>query len=75
MFKFYTDETSFSDSLQKTDIKKNNTNVQNNYRPVSMSPYLLKAFEKYLYEQIYAHIEKWRPNLDQGDIPVTLFTD
>ena len=44
MFNFYIDETSFSDSLQKTNIKKNDTNVKNNYRPVSILPYFPKAF-------------------------------
>ena len=40
-----------------------------------MLPYLRKAFGKCLYDQIYAHTEKWRCNLDQGDISVILFTD
>ena len=75
MFNFYIDKTPFSDSLQKTSTKKNDTNFKNNYRSVSILPYLPKAFEKCLHDQIFSNTEIWRRNLDQGDISVTLFTD
>ena len=56
MFNFYIDKTAFPNSLKQADItpvhKKDDTNNKNNYRPVSILPFLSKAFEKCLYDQI-----------------------
>ena len=61
MFNFYIDKTSFLNSLKKADItpvhKKDDTDDKNNYRSVSILPSLSKAFEKCLYDQIYAYID------------------
>ena len=58
MFKFNIDKTSFSNSSRQADItpvhQNNHTNDKNNYRPVSILPSLSKAFEKSLYDEIYA---------------------
>ena len=61
MFNFYIDKTSFPNGLKQADItpvhKKDDTNDKNNYRPVSILPSLSKAFEKCLYNQIYAYTD------------------
>ena len=61
MFNFYIDKTSFPNSLKQADItpdhKKDDKNDKNNYRPVSILPSLPKAFEKCLYDQIYAYTD------------------
>ena len=61
MFNFYIDKTSFPNGLKRADItpvhKKDDTNDQNNYRPVSILLSLFKAFEKCLYDQIYAYTD------------------
>ena len=61
MFNFYVDKTSFPNSLKQADItpvhKKDDTNDKNNYRPVSILHSLSKAFEKCLYDQIYAYTD------------------
>ena len=61
LFNFYIDKTSFPNSLKQADItpvhKKDDTNDNNNYRPVSILPSLCKAFEKCLYDQIYAYTD------------------
>ena len=61
MFNFYIDKTSFPISLKQAHItpvhKKDDTNDKNNYRPVSILPSLSKAFEKCLYDQIYAYTD------------------
>ena len=61
MFNFYIDKTSFSNSIKQADItpvhKKDDTNDKNNYRPVSILPSLSMAFEKCLYDQIYAYTD------------------
>ena len=104
MFNFYIDKTSFPNSLKQADVtlvhKKDDTNDKNNYTPVRILPSFSKAFEKCLFDQIYAYIdgilsnaqcgfrkdfstqysiismtERWRRNLDQGDICGALFTD
>ena len=45
-------------ALKQADItpvyEKDDTNGKNNYRPVSILPFLSKAFEKCLHDQIYA---------------------
>ena len=57
MFNFSIDKTSFPNSLKQADIttdhKKNDSNDENNYRPVNILPSLCNAFEKCLYGQIY----------------------
>ena len=61
MFNFYIDKISFPNSLKQADItpvhKKDEKNDKNNYRPVSILPSLSKAFEKFLYDQIYAYTD------------------
>ena len=48
-------------SLKHADItpihKKNDTNDKNNYRPVSILPFLSKPFKKFLYDQIYVYTD------------------
>ena len=61
MFNFYIDKTSFPNSLKQADTtpvhKKDDTNDKNNYRPISILPSLSKAFEKCLYDQVYAYTD------------------
>ena len=61
MFNFYIDEGSFLNSLKQADItpvhKKDDTNDKSKYRPVSILPSLPKAFEKCLYDRIYAYTD------------------
>ena len=61
MFNFYIDKTSFPNSLKQANItsvhKKGDTNDKNNHRSVSILPSLSKAFEKCLYDQIYAYTD------------------
>ena len=91
-------------SLKHADItsihEKDDSNYENNYRPVSILPSFSKALEISLYGQIYGYtdhilskaqcgfrkdystqysmfavIEKWRGNFDEGGIYGALFTD
>ena len=61
MFNFYIDKASFLNSIKQADItpvhKKDDTNDKNNYRPVSILPFLSKVFEKCLYDQIYDYTD------------------
>ena len=61
MFNFYIDKASFPNSLKQADItpvhKKDETSDKNNYRPVSILPSFSKAFEKCLYDQIFAYTD------------------
>ena len=61
IFNFNIDKTSFPNSLKQAGItpvhKKDDTNDKNNYRPVSILFLLSKAFEKCLYDQIYAYTD------------------
>ena len=61
MFNFYIAKPPFPSSLNQADIapanKKDDTDDKNNCRRVSILPSLSKAFEKCLYDQIYAYID------------------
>ena len=61
MFKFYIDKASLPNSLKQADItpvrKKDDTKDKNNYRPVGIFPSLSKAFEKCMYDEIYAYTD------------------
>ena len=61
MFSFYIDKTCFPNNSKQADItpvhKKDDKNDKSNYRPVSILPSLSKAFEKCLYDQIYAYTD------------------
>ena len=70
MFNFHTDKAFFPNTLKQADItpvdKKDDTNDKNNYRPVSILPCLSKAFEKRMYDQIYAHTDSIFSNAQSG---------
>ena len=61
MFNFYIAKPSCPSSLNQADIipvhEKDDTDDKNNYRRVSILPSLPKAFEKCLYDQIYAYTD------------------
>ena len=61
MFNFYIDKTSFPNSLKQADIapvhKKDDAKDKNNYRSVSILPSLSEAFEKCMYDQMYAYTD------------------
>ena len=52
----------FPDQLKIAKVipiyKKNDKNLFNNYRPISILPVISKIFEKVIYQQIYEHMEK-----------------
>ena len=58
VFNFCIDKASFPNSLKQADItpvhKRDDANDKNNDRPVSILPFLSKAFEKCLHDQTYA---------------------
>ena len=70
MFNFHIDKAFFPNTLKHADItpvdKKDDTNDKNNYRPVSILPCLSKAFEKRMYDQIYAHTDSIFSNAQSG---------
>ena len=58
---FHIVKTSFRNSLKYADItlvhEKDDSNYENNYRPVSILPSFSKAFEISLYGQIYGYTD------------------
>jgi len=56
-------ETVFPPALKLANVipihKKNDTNLMENYRPVSLLPAVSKLFEKDMYSQILTHITKY----------------
>ena len=53
----------FPHSLKLAEIthtnKKDERTMKNNYKPVSILPAISKIFEKNMYNQIYAYIDKY----------------
>ena len=70
MFNFYINKTSFPNRLKQADItlvhKKDDTNDKNSYTPARILPSFSKAFEKCLFDQIYAYIDSILSNAQCG---------
>ena len=52
----------FPDTWKRANVvsvhKKNEKNLKENYRSISLLPIFSKIFEKLIYESLYSHLEK-----------------
>ena len=52
----------FPDTWERANVvpihKKNEKNLKENYRPISLLPIFGKILEKLIYESLYSHVEK-----------------